>query len=252
MRAEMSKKKFKKIISGSGSSPFRQLYKFTEKTKKKNLSLQKPKVKKIIYMKQQYGFDQERDFTKWEREIIKKIEKSGLKFETKFFKFPLNIGNKKFIYVPDLLMKDFFFNEKKIILEAHEKISEDDIAKYRKFRSIYGNVYHLLLVVTDNELRKWNEYDQKEGVFHEIWTSNNVDFLIKNLQEKRAYYIEKNSTVGTHVCPPPPRHGCGKTATGYDEIKKEFGMRKRRNGEEFPQSLCYDRRSKHAKRRRRN
>ena len=152
----MSKKKFKKIISGSGSSPFRQLYKFTEKTKKKNLSLQKPKVKKIIYMKQQYGFDQERDFTKWEREIIKKIEKSGLKFETKFFKFPLNIGNKKFIYVPDLLMKDFFFNEKKIILEAHEKISEDDIAKYRKFRSIYGNVYHLLLVVTDIELRKWN------------------------------------------------------------------------------------------------
>jgi len=243
----MKKKKFKKIFTGSGNSPFRQLYKFTEKVKKKNLIQDKPKFKKIIYKKQQYSFDQERNFSKWEKQIIKKIEKTNLKFETKFWKFPLNVRNKKFVYVPDLLLKDFTINDKKIIIETHEKISEDDIAKYRKFRSIYGRVYHLLMVVSDWELRKWNECDQVEGVFHEIWTSSNIDFLIKNLQQKRNYYLGKNSSFGKHVCPSYPKHGCGKIATGYDEIKKEFGMRKRKNGNEFPQSLCYDCRKKHSK-----
>ena len=44
----MKKKKFKKIIIGSGNSPFRQLYKFTEKVKKKNLIQEKVKKKNLI------------------------------------------------------------------------------------------------------------------------------------------------------------------------------------------------------------
>ena len=105
-------------------------------------------------------FPKKNDFSGWEKQILKKLRDSGISIETKFRNFPLNVENEKFEYVPDFLMKGFEYKGREVLVEAHEKISEEDVKKYRKFRSVFGSTYYLIMIVTDGELRMWNEYDQ--------------------------------------------------------------------------------------------
>jgi len=234
----MNLKKYRKIVAEYTSS-FSEL----ETRRKKPKVVTQKTIEKIIINKKEYILNQTRNFSIWEEKIIKTIENSGFKTERKFFKFPLKIEGKMFLYIPDLLIRDLFVNRKKVIVEAHEKITESDIKKYRKFQSLHGAAYHLVMIVSSRDLREWNIYDKKEGIFHEIWTSKDVDVMISKLQRKQKECKKIDSAFGTHVCP-----SCGKSATGREETKTEFGFRKKRNGQLYTQSLCYDCRNKHAKR----
>ena len=187
-------------------------------------------------------------FSVWERRILRKLRKSGFSIETKFRNFPVRVENEIFEYIPDFLVKDFEYKGREILIEAHEKISEDDVEKYRKFRSIFGVSYYMIMIVTDEELRIWNEYDQgKQGFFNKIWTDDDIEFLIEDLRKKREDYEKKISKYGQRAfCPSPPKgHGCGKKAVGFKQVEKLFGYRGKR-----VQSLCRKCRSEHSSDRR--
>ena len=203
------------------------------------------KTSKISNILKKNIFFKENSFSVWEKKILKKLCDSNLDIETRFRNFPLQIENEKFEYVPDFLIRGFLYKQREVIVEAHEEISEEDVNKYRKFRSVFGSMYYLILIVKDEELRKWNEYDQgSQGVFNEIWAVDKVELLIKYLEDKRKKYNQKMKQVPqTAFCPSPPKgHGCGKKASNYDEVVRLFGYRGK-----IVQSLCRQCRSKHAK-----
>ena len=237
---KMNLKKYRKIVTEYSSS-FSKLEVHTKKQK-----IRTELNKKIIIGKREYILTQTREFSFWEEKLIQRIENAGLKTERKFFKFPLKIDDKLYLYIPDLLIKDLQINRKKVVIEAHEKLTEDDIKKYRKFRSQYGREYHLIMIVSSNELSEWNSHNKKEGLFHEIWTSKDIELMLVKLKAVKKDREKIDSSFGTHVCP-----SCGTSATGREETRTEFGFRKKEDGTEYTQSLCYDCRRNHAKTRRR-
>ncbi len=191
-------------------------------------------------------FSNEEEFSIWENQIFKKFRNSEISFKQKFRKFVIFLDNKKEYYIPDILLEGFEYNKKEVIVEAHNKISKEDIKKYRKFRSTFGSSYYLIMVVSDNEIKIWKEnHRQKEGgIFNEIYAESNVDDLIKNLKKWKKDYDEMISQYAQNaLCPPPPKgHGCGVSVEGFEEIKEIFGYRGKR-----VQSLCRACRKEHAK-----
>ncbi len=191
-------------------------------------------------------FLEEDKFSIWEKQILEKFRNSEISFRQKFRKFVVFLGKKREQYIPDMLLEGFEYKKKEIIIEAHEKISEEDIKKYRKFRSTFGSSYYLIMIVSDNEVKIWKEnHRQKEGgIFNEIYTESNVDDLIKNLKKWKKDYNEMISQYAQNaLCPPPPKgHGCGVSVEGFEEIKEIFGYRGKR-----VQSLCRACRKEHAR-----
>jgi hypothetical protein len=198
-----------------------------------------PKISEILKKK---SFFKENCFSLWEKKILQKIEDGGLKIDTKFRNFILYVDKEKFEYIPDFLIKGFLYKQREIIIEAHEKISEDDINKYKKFRSVFGVIYYLILIVQDEEFDKWNKIEN--GVFNEIWKVSELEKLIEYLLLHQQKYNEKIMSLPQRaVCPAPPNgHGCGREADGYDAIIRWFGYRGK-----IVQSLCRQCRTKHAK-----
>ena len=175
-------------------------------------------------------------FSVWERCILRKLRKSGFSIETKFRNFPVRVENEIFEYIPDFLVKDFEYKGREILIEAHEKISEEDVKKYRKFLANFGSSYYLIMIVSDGELRTWNKYNQgKQKFFNEIWAFYDVDFLIEHLKKLKKKYKEKISQFQQNAfCPK-----CGRKAKGYKKIVELFGYRGKK-----VQSFCKKCRSK--------
>jgi hypothetical protein len=182
-------------------------------------------------------FPNENEFSVWENKIFDKVKISKISFKEKFRKFVILLENTTEQYIPDLLIDGFEYKGKEIILEAHEKITEEDVKKYRKFRMTFGASYYLIMIVTDGEEETWREYQKNKegGVFNEIYTESNIEQLIDNLKKWKKEYDEMISEYGQKAeCPPPPRgHGCGISAEGFEEITEFFGYRGKR-----VQSLC--------------
>ena len=182
-------------------------------------------------------FPNEDGFSIWENQILEKFRNSGISFRSKFRKFIIFLGKKKEQYIPDILLEGFEYKRKEIIVEAHERISGEDIKKYRRFRLTFGSSYYLIMIVSDQEIDIWKEHHKgKEGgVFNEIYTESEVDDLIVCLKKWKKDYDEMISEYGQYaLCPPPPRwHGCGVEAKGFEEITEIFGYRGKR-----VQSLC--------------
>jgi hypothetical protein len=191
-------------------------------------------------------FSVEEKFSIWEKQIFRKIKNAEISFSQKFRKFVIFLDEKKEYYIPDILLGGFEYNQKEVIIEAHKKISETDIKKYRRFRSTFGSSYYLIMIVPDNEVMIWKKrHKQKDGgIFNEIYAESNLEDLIKNLKKWKEDYDDIISKYGqTALCPPPPKgHGCGIIAKGFEEIKEIFGYRGKR-----VQSLCRECRKEHAK-----
>jgi hypothetical protein len=187
------------------------------------------------------------DFSIWEKKILQSLRKNGISLEIKFRNFPLKVEDQKYEYIPDFLVKDFEYKDREILIEAHEKISIEDVKKYQKFRSVFGSTYYLIMIVRGEELREWNSHDMERGIFNEIWVVNDLELLIKSLLEKKKKHDDKiNSFPQKAVCPAPPNgHGCGRISNGYEEIIKFFGYRGKK-----VQSLCRKCRTEHSTRRR--
>ena len=191
-------------------------------------------------------FSIKEEFSPWEKQIFKEIRNAEISFSQKFRKFVIFIDEKKEYYIPDTLLNEFEYNKKEIIIEAHKKISKEDIKKYRRFSSTFGTSYYLIMIVPDTELKIWKDnHIQKEGgIFNEIYAETQINDLINNLKKWKKNHDEVLSQYAQNaLCPPPPKwHGCGISAKGFDEITEIFGYRGKR-----VQSLCRSCRKEHAR-----
>ena len=174
------------------------------------------------------GFDPE--WTDWEKKVKKKLHNSSISFEEKFRKFPLEIDTNNVIYQPDFVLDFSYKNRKRVIVEVQEKRSLDEIKKYQTFVDVYGRVYWLIMVVTEEELRNWNEVSKRGlPVCHDIWTLPNIDDMIVTLEKLRKHLKEQDEKEKA-VCP-----RCKKTAQGKLEVTELFGYR---YGGKRVQSYC--------------
>lgn len=236
---------------GSGNTAFGLLGKHYKKTLEKELKKQRKDATTLaqrliqdFYTPTDKKIQQEikkriekPKFSKWEKRVVSQFKKEGIRNSIKFRKFPLKISETLTItYIPDFLLLDYEKDKKDIVVEAHEYITQDAIAKNSAFMRNYKNVFELIMVVPDRDLRAWNDADKENKLFHDIWTMNNVKFLIDDI--KRKYKKVKTETE----CPT-----CHKKASGYKQIYHRFGFRKKSDGSEYPQSLCIDCRGRASK-----
>lgn len=233
-------------FSGSGNSAFSAFFKHYKKTEKstKNLEIKEKPAKvrstpnEIASAKKlAHELMQLRESTSWEEKIKKKLSTSGLKFEEKFRTFPLQLDEKTvFQFIPDFIIKDLIYKNKKILVEAFDHFTENDAIKLRLFMETYGKIYFLILVVRNEELDKWNKLSSTHNpLFNEIWIHDDLNELITYLKYKmKPIEEEKSSTIAK--CPLPK--GCGKQAKGETEIEKLFGYRNMGNGVIRVQSYC--------------
>lgn len=120
--------------------------------------------------------------TPWMRNMMIKLQKSELKLEQKFRDFPLEVDGKSTHFVPDFKLSHIKRGSKFVIIQINETLTHNDIRKYASFLNKYGGIYHLIMIVKDEQLRNWNLHDDKEGIFHDIWTEDGVDFLVDALR----------------------------------------------------------------------
>jgi len=121
----------------------------------------------------------------WEKRVCKRLLNSKIGFVVKFRKFPLDLGNGILAqYTPDFVLKDHEYNGKRLLIEVQELLTEKDAIVFGAFMETYGGQYHLIMVVSDGQLRMWNELDQnRKKLFNDIWTIEDLDFFIKDLKK---------------------------------------------------------------------
>lgn len=126
-----------------------------------------------------------KQLTSWELKVRNKLFRGNIEFETKFRIFPIKTDDgKEQIYIPDFTLKNYRKENKIILIEASEDLNQNDIPMFSTFIQYYGNLYHLIMIVTDNQLRLWNTANAT--LFHEIWTIDDLDYLIQELKRNRV------------------------------------------------------------------
>lgn len=121
------------------------------------------------------------DQTPWMKDVMNKLQKSGLPLEQKFRDFPLEVDGKSMHFVPDFKLSHIKRGSKFVIIQINETLTRGDVRKYASFLNKYGGIYHLIMIVKDEQLRNWNSYDDREGIFHDVWTEDGVGFLVDAL-----------------------------------------------------------------------
>ncbi len=135
-----------------------------------------------------------KQLTLWENKVKRNFQKGGIDFETKFRIFPLlGADGKEYIYVPDFSLKNYLRSGKKIVIEANEDLLEIDKPMYAAFMQHYGSRYHLIMIVTDNQLRSWNTAG--ETLFHEIWTIDDMEYLVNDLKKYKVLLEPKKPST---------------------------------------------------------
>jgi hypothetical protein len=159
-----------------------------------------------------------RMITAWESKVIKRFAGAGISLEIKSRIFPLyDTDGNEFIYIPDFTIMHHSFKGKKIIVEANEDLTERDIPMYASFMRDRSNSYHLIFVVTENQLRLWNSVGDR--IFDEIWTIDDMAFLIDSLKRYRIA-----SSIQTETGKPKPSSVQNSFSKTYQCIgcKREF------------------------------
>lgn len=138
-------------------------------------------------------------FTPWENKVRRKFHSAFILFDAKFRIFPL-IGSdgKEYIFVPDFTLKDYEHgNGKRILIEANEDLNESDKPMYSAFIQTYGQLYHLIMIVTDNQLRLWNASSEK--LFDDIWTIEDIDYFIADLKKRKKITVKQPSKIDSKL-----------------------------------------------------
>lgn len=148
--------------------------------------------------------------------VYKKIEQS-FKFEA-VRKFPMGDD---VVYSPDYILTQTR-NGKKIVIHVDISIVDTSASTYKTFMKMFKNVYYVIMVVSENQLRRWNEEDENRQVlFDEIWTVNNVDDMIESIRNLPR--VDIDSILATCSV-------CHKQAKGIKKIKNNFAYRTKSDG----------------------
>ena len=170
----------------------------------------------------------------WVTRIRKCLQTENIAFKEKFRKFPIIDEGQ---YIPKFILNEVSHNTKHVVVDICEtQPTKDNTYELRSFINMYGTQYHVVLVVYDGYLREWNEYNRDLHIFDDIWTSDSISALANYLQSiierGGGGYVQKKFAR----CEPPK--GCGKTATGHDEVGTVFGYQKNNDGKMAVHSYC--------------
>ena len=185
-----------------------------------------------------------RIFSPWELRVYDKLKKSKIEFNIKSRRFPLQLDKDlKNIYTPDFILKNRTFKNKKIVIEAHEDLTDGDIIRYAMFMKKFGISHHLIMIVQDGQLRDWNEINNKKHpLFHDIWVVDDLDLFIKSLDKYVNNKICNVELPDYAACPK-----CNVNAKGTEMVEKLFGYRTVKNRLTITQSYCRNCRSNKTK-----
>lgn len=116
--------------------------------------------------------------------VRKHLLMANIEFVEHFRIFPLKSDSGfDMRYIPDFCLKNVRYKNKRILIGVHTKLRSKDVPKFRAFLDTYERLYHLIVVVSGQQLRDWNWYDDGEqALFHDIWVIDSLEFLIKYLQ----------------------------------------------------------------------
>ena len=118
-----------------------------------------------------------------ERKVMNVLEKRKLRFWYEPCSFYLRPH--RLTYTPDFLLCDLMIHDKQVILEPHgDRFS---FRTFILFREVYGNLYHLIMIVRNNAIPNI----PKES-YDDIWPIEYVYLLPKHLQ-KIGYTPQKNN-----------------------------------------------------------
>ena len=170
----------------------------------------------------------------WMVRIRKCLQTENISFEEKFRRFPIDGGEE---YVPKFVLNDVSYGTRHVVVDMYETPpTKDNTAELRSFIDRYGTQYCVVLVVHDGYLREWNKCNLDRHTFDDIWTSNSIPVLANYLQSivkrSRGGYVQKELVR----CEPPD--GCGKTASGHDEVETVFGYQKNSDGKTMAHPYC--------------
>ena len=170
----------------------------------------------------------------WVAKIRKYLQMENISFKEKFRRFPIDDERQ---YVPKFVLNNVACGTRHVVIDICEaRPTEANTFELRSFIDRYETQYFVMLVVHDGYLREWNEYDQNRPTFDEIWTLDSIPLLANHLQSvvKRGggRYVQKVFAR----C--EPSDGCGKTASGHNEVEAMFGYQKNSSGEMAAHQYC--------------
>ena len=154
----------------------------------------------------------------------KKIEKV-FKFEATR-KFPLEGG---VVYSPNYILTKTR-NKKKIIIHVDVNVADANVSTYKTFMKMYRNAYYVIMVVSDGQLRTWNEKDKNRNIlFDEIWAVDGVSDMIKSINNPRGTDLGSDLAVCSI---------CHRQAKGVKKIKSNFAYKTESVGSLTIQPYC--------------
>ena len=172
--------------------------------------------------------------SKWVGKIRKCLQAKNVQYEEKFRSFP--IGDGKY-YVPKFVLNEISYGTKHVVIDSREiKPSTVDTLELASFIDKYGIMFHVLLVVHDSYLMEWNKHDKDTHIFDDICTYESISEMVDYLQSKVNCYDDGYVQKKFAKCKLPD--GCGRTASGHNEVDTIFGYRKTNDGETIAYTYC--------------
>ena len=161
-------------------------------------------------------------YSKWEAKIREKIERNLEQDDVRVFPLDGNVT-----YRPDYILSHVR-DGRKTIVQIDEEITDSAVARYKSFMKKLGNAYFMIAVVSDGQLRKWNDADQGRNIlFNEIWVGEDISDMIcriKNPPKTISYVVTCSA--------------CNKTVDDIVKIKRDFPYRVKEDGSIDINSQC--------------
>ena len=119
----------------------------------------------------------------WEQLLKQNLKMMEIFYDLKPFKFPLPDG---LVYTPDFVLKRENINGKKIILEPHGVMTEEDSHKFSLFRQVYGNNCYLLLLMKNDDITYYRVRGLlPEEAYDDVWPIEYLGMLLTQLKKNR-------------------------------------------------------------------
>ncbi len=131
-------------------------------------------------------------------------------------------------FTPDYILK-LSYEGKQIIVHIDRNFTNSATEKYKSFMEKFKTAYYFILVVSDNDLRRWNTTNMGRRIlFDEIWVGEDVTDMIKNIQK-----LSEQTTNKIMVC-----SKCYKKIEGIQKIKSHFSYQTKEDGSLLINSIC--------------
>ena len=117
----------------------------------------------------------------WERRVADTLTKMKIPFRYEGIRFPLPNNIR---YTPDFILSESTIHGRKIVLEPHYQMTEEDILKFSLFRQIYGKDYFLILLMRNDDIPYYRTRNLlPDEVYDDVWPIGYVHILLDKIRK---------------------------------------------------------------------